>query len=217
MLSSQQHFKAMDFSNGRVIVGKRKEGWALFDKNYKVIIAPGTYNWIDKFWNGFARVMALPEISEEEIKEQLDIYYQDRGKSKPTSYFTTLEECPLDIRKKYAKFGLINEKGEEVIAPIYDSIWNFYEKKYDTFILEKDGQTYKASFLHPTDITVCQLRTHFSDEENDMYYNYYAQDDEWDGEESEFAGTYAHDVAGFSDDEIYDIFDGDPDAYWNID
>ena len=33
----------------------------------------------------------------------------------------------------------------------------------------------------------------------------------------EFAGTYAQDIAGYSDDEIYDAFDGEPDAYWNID
>ena len=31
------------------------------------------------------------------------------------------------------------------------------------------------------------------------------------------AGTYAQDVAGYSDDVIDDAFDGDPDAYWNID
>lgn len=33
----------------------------------------------------------------------------------------------------------------------------------------------------------------------------------------EFAGSYAQDVMGFSDDVINDVFDGDPDAYWNID
>lgn len=41
------------------------------------------------------------------------------------------------------------------------------------------------------------------------YYNDWCDD--------EFAGTYAHDEAGYSDDEIWDIFDGEPDAYWNID
>ncbi len=43
-----------------------------------------------------------------------------------------------------------------------------------------------------------------------MYY-----DDEYT--ESEFAGTYVHDVEGWSDDDIYDVLDGEPDAYWNID
>ena len=41
-----------------------------------------------------------------------------------------------------------------------------------------------------------------------MYYEDY---------EDEYAGTYAHDVAGFSDEDIDTIFDGEPEAYWNID
>jgi hypothetical protein len=32
-----------------------------------------------------------------------------------------------------------------------------------------------------------------------------------------YSGSYAQDVEGWSDDEIDDVFDGDPDAYWNID
>lgn len=32
-----------------------------------------------------------------------------------------------------------------------------------------------------------------------------------------YAGTYAQDEAGYSDDDIDTIFDGDPSAYWNID
>lgn len=34
---------------------------------------------------------------------------------------------------------------------------------------------------------------------------------------SEFSGSYAQDEAGYSDEEIWDVFDGEPDAYWNID
>ena len=33
----------------------------------------------------------------------------------------------------------------------------------------------------------------------------------------DYTGTYAHDVMGYTNDEIDTIFDGDPDAYWNID
>jgi hypothetical protein len=41
--------------------------------------------------------------------------------------------------------------------------------------------------------------------------------DNYDEYESEYAGTYAHDEEGFSDEDIDTIFDGDPEAYWNID
>lgn len=43
----------------------------------------------------------------------------------------------------------------------------------------------------------------FSEEEPDTY--------------DRFNGSYAQDVMGYSDDEIDIVFDGDPDAYWNID
>ena len=33
----------------------------------------------------------------------------------------------------------------------------------------------------------------------------------------DYSGTYAHDVMGYTNDEIDTIFDGDPYAYWNID
>lgn len=45
-------------------------------------------------------------------------------------------------------------------------------------------------------------------------------DDEYDNYNeygSEYEGTYAHDIAGLDDDAISDAFEGDPDAYWNID
>ena len=45
-----------------------------------------------------------------------------------------------------------------------------------------------------------------------MYYDddeYYCCD--------KYAGTYAHDEAGFSDDDIDAAFEGDPEAYRNID
>lgn len=32
-----------------------------------------------------------------------------------------------------------------------------------------------------------------------------------------YGGSYALDVIGYSDDDIDTIFDGVPDAYWNID
>lgn len=46
-----------------------------------------------------------------------------------------------------------------------------------------------------------------NDDWNDDYGSHYGK----------YAGTYAQDIAGFSDDVIDDAFEGDPDAYWNID
>lgn len=52
--------------------------------------------------------------------------------------------------------------------------------------------------------------------EEDYYY-----DDEcnYDDERTyeNYNGSYAQDVEGWSDQDIDDVLDGDPDAYWNID
>ena len=53
------------------------------------------------------------------------------------------------------------------------------------------------------------------------YYNDWDQDyDSYEMEESTYErynGSYAQDVEGLSDQDIDEVFDGDPDAYWNID
>lgn len=46
---------------------------------------------------------------------------------------------------------------------------------------------------------------------DDYYYDY--EEDTYD----RYHGSYAQDVEGWSDQEIDEVFDGDPDAYWNID
>lgn len=51
--------------------------------------------------------------------------------------------------------------------------------------------------------------------EDDMYDEFYIQDDE--PSYGRYAGTWAQDYGGYSDDDIETIFDGEPDAYWNID
>ena len=48
---------------------------------------------------------------------------------------------------------------------------------------------------------------------HDNYDDY----DDYGTHYGEFAGSYAQDVMGYSDDVINDAFEGDPDACWNID
>mgnify|MGYP006338029891 CR=1 FL=1 len=46
------------------------------------------------------------------------------------------------------------------------------------------------------------------------------EDDYYDEDErtyERYNGSYAQDVEGYDDDTIDEVFDGDPDAYWNID
>lgn len=101
------------------------------------------------------------------------------------------------------RWGIINEKGEEVLATEYDNIWNFYDKNRYTVRIVKDGKI--------DDFT---LRNKFS---HDSYCEDYNYQEHYGTHYGEYACSYAQDVMGFSDDVINDAFEGDPDAYWNID
>lgn len=106
------------------------------------------------------------------------------------------------------KWGLINENGKEVPSLEYDDIWAFYGKKRATTKVIKGNvaQNVVLSEILGKDETL---------EYDCSSSNYY--DDDYGTSYGEYAGSYAQDVEGYSDDVIDDAFDGDPDAYWNID
>lgn len=85
-----------------------------------------------------------------------------------------------------------------MLRPDFDSEAILSEHKYEDYIydIEEDAR----ECLH-------------DDEYDDGYY--YCENEERHFDR--YAGTHAQDAEGYSDEEIDSIFDGDPDAYWNID
>lgn len=106
------------------------------------------------------------------------------------------------------KWGLINENGDEVLPIEYDDMWSFYGKNRATVRVVKGDVA--------QNIVLSEILGMVKDQESgSLSDNYYA--DDYGSSYGEYAGTYAQDVEGYSDDVIDDAFDGDPDAYWNID
>lgn len=150
------------------------------------IVPFGTYDWIDGFDRGLARVK--------------------------------IGRTSSNLANNDNKWGLIDEQGSVVLPVEYKAIWNFYGKsQYSSIIVTKeDGMnTILKDFL------VAKGKIGGRNEYN--CHSHKSHDDECYGDNNrnehyeEFAGAYAQDVAGYSDEDIYDAFDGDPDAYWNID
>ena len=106
------------------------------------------------------------------------------------------------------KWGLINENGKEVLPLEYDDIWTFYGKKRVTTKVIKGNVT--------QNVILSEILVKDEVQEYDCSSNNY-YDDDYGTSYGKYAGTYAQDVEGYSDDVIDDAFDGDPDAYWNID
>lgn len=110
--------------------------------------------------------------------------------------------------KKGKKWGIIDADGNVILPIEYDEIWYFYNKpKLNSTRVKKNGHN--------------GLRFNFAtgklNEAKFDHPRHYNTKDDSCSHYGEFAGSYAQDVAGYSDDVINDAFDGEPDAYWNID
>lgn len=111
------------------------------------------------------------------------------------------------LHKGTVKWGIINEKGEEVLPVEYDDIWNFKNKNRTSTKVIKNGEFHIVYFK--------DLNGYKCDSSNCS--DNISERNDYDTHYGEFAGSYAQDVEGYSDDVINDAFEGDPDNYWNID
>lgn len=100
-------------------------------------------------------------------------------------------------------WGIINDKGEEVLPVTYTAIWNFSGKSVKWLHVEKENRVEYVEMNALLGIPQTYRRP---------YHNY-----DYGNEYDDYNGSYAQDVAGYSDDVISDAFEDDPDAYWNID
>lgn len=169
------------------------------------IVPAGKYGWIDGFDNGLARVRTDKQIIRtNKITDKVDLEKGIAlvGCDNIRNYF---EKDRQEHPEQYAKWGIINEKGEEVLPLEYDEVWNFLGKNLSYTNVEKDGRIWKVYFKD----------LEYSDYESS--YDDYEYSDSYGSNYGDFAGSYAQDVMGYSDDAIYDAFEGDPEMYWNID
>lgn len=182
------------------VVENRDYQWAVIDNQGNIMVPFGKYGWIDGFDSGLARVRTHSQA--EKARDSIAQFFKI---PKDRIGVEVDNHCN---RAKY-KWGIINEKGEEVLPVIYDNIWNFYRKNRYSTQVEKDGHSSEVYFKNLNPSLTEGYRQHSSYD----YDYYYEEDSHYD----EFAGSYAQDVMGYSDEDIYDAFDGDADAYWNID
>lgn len=185
--------------------------WGVVNAAGEEVVPFGKYDWIDGFDSGLARVRTEGKIGyTKNIVAILDENFDaitDRSKIEALE-----EEDRKEHPEWYAKWGIINEEGVEVLPVEYDSVWKFFGKNRNSTRVEKDGDLLEVYFhdLNPS-LPNRVKSEHFIAEDS------YFEHDDYGSHYGEYAGTYAQDVMGYSDDEINDAFDGEPEAYWNID
>ena len=121
-------------------------------------------------------------------------------------YFNS--NIPLFVVKLNGKYGLINTKGDEIIT------FGDLDKEECLFKAFEFG-CYRSVDHYGSygRLRNSETKHHFSKTITDSSLIQESHKKKY----KDFAGSYAQDVMGYSDDVINDAFEGDPDAYWNID
>ena len=105
----------------------------------------------------------------------------------------------IEIDPSYIKWSMMNV--EDFILD--DNAIDEIKLLYPDFIISAEFEKKRQEKISKV------LYDFYDDEEPDIY--------EIEASYERYSGTYAQDVAGLSDEDIDDILDGEPDAYWNID
>lgn len=196
----------MEKTYGNLIVFETNDyKWGVKDICGNEIVPVGKYGWIDGFDHGLARVRTHGNTGY--TKNIIAVFTDDLSKviTDPTE-IEALEAANKNVHpEQYSKWGIINEKGEEVLPLEYDSVWKFIGKNREYTNVVKEGWTHKIFFQDlNSEIAAPLVNNRYEEDDSETHYG-------------EYAGSYAQDVIGYSDDVIDDAFEGNPDMYWNID
>lgn len=121
------------------------------------------------------------------------------------------------LNDKDSLWGIIDEKGNEILLPIYSYIDSFYNRDtHFTKLKQTDGKELEFDIFDKS-VNYSGYHADIDREYIEDMRNYEWLQEYRESQYNDFNGSYAQDVMGYSDEDIYDAFDGDPEAYWNID
>lgn len=139
--------------------------------------------------------------------------------------------APSFIAKKNGKYGLLDKWGTQKLDFEWDNIIPGCKGFIVTYNKKRGYYTFSNGWLtdciYDEFITTSwsikgvingkeeEIETGFIQEVKDYYNNRSIEEDP--PTYNRYSGSYAQDEMDYSDDDIDTIFDGDPDAYWNID
>ena len=114
----------------------------------------------------------------------------------------------LDINPSYLSWCVKHCTG--IIFQLEDEVIEQIRIIYPKYIMDALFESNRIRNLN---------RTFYDEYDDDDYYEMTDDNSFYNDTQlySRYAGTWAQDIENYSDDDIDTIFDGDPNAYWNID
>lgn len=117
----------------------------------------------------------------------------------------------LTFNPDYVDWVVKNVNGR--ICIIEDSAIQEMKLIFPNLIITEEFERYRMMRIYEYEGVINDDYDDGYDDEYDDSYNSFSEKSTY----GRYAGTYAQDEMGYSDDDIDTIFDGDPSAYWNID
>lgn len=167
---------------GNLYVIEHQNGdYGVVDSEGHVIVPFGKYGWIDGFSLGLARVRTKGKhgrvgniIGIVDLDGPLNIMGQAEVKKH-------IAEDRKNNPQQYAKWGIINAQGKEVLPLEYDDIWDFFNKDISFTTVEKDGVSHQVS-LYKLNPTLRAARVRENALHRDYNYDYPEYSDYYDSE-----------------------------------
>lgn len=206
------YYEAIKVTDNRFIAQTKEKKWGIIDNKNKIIC---TFDYIDYFQN-------KESFFSSELNKVSAIFVTDNGMvlvdinsgkriSDLYDSIIWIENNTCCRIEKNGKFGIISENGDVVVSCIYNQIFrtvvneNGFQSN-DAILDGIHGKIINGEFqpeLVRQEVQKTNKRKKKIQQDIPTYERY--------------AGSYAQDEMGYSDDDIDTIFDGDPNAYWNID
>lgn len=143
-------------------------------------------------------------------KNGIEGYVNEDGLIVSTETFDKIEPVKVDnvgrpyfLVYKNGKVGLLGDRRNLLLACIYDKVIKITRCKS---IVVENGQEKNVENGSCFNFNYSDPYAELDDDEDLSNKSY-----------SRYSGSYAQDEMWYSDDEIDTLFEGDPDAYWNID
>ena len=202
----------IQLTEDRYVVQNSDKKWGVINKRNKIIC---NFDFIDYYQNREPSFHSEPNKTSaifvtEKGKVLLDL---KTGKTISDYYegIIWIDNNSFCRIEKEGKFGLMAANGDIYVPCIYEQIYKVHinEKGCQAKDVKLDGvhgKIINGEFKPVIDYQEerkCNSRKTNPSKDRPTYERY--------------AGSYAQDEAGYSDDDIDTIFDGDPNAYWNID
>ncbi len=178
----KKDYNMVKVSGNIAVVRNNDHKWGIVSIDGNVIVPFGKYDWIDEFDSGLARVRTKGEISYS--KNILGIITVDGNSITSTENIREYKNKERQEHpERYAKWGIINEKGEEVLPLEYDDIWGWCGKnRYSTKVI-KSGVSEDVFFhdLNPS-LPIRGMRGQSRPNTRRVERDYFSIDDCFDNE-----------------------------------